>query len=344
MDALLLEVEIQKKYLANEKIETIYFGGGTPSLASSYDLNRIVNSIDRYFSITRNPEITLEANPDDLTPEKLSEFKTLGINRLSIGIQTWDDSILKFINRAHSSSQSRIALEHTKKIGFENISLDLIFGIPGQTLEMVRKDVETMLAYSPKHISTYSLTVEGKTAFYNWKQKGKFQEIPDDQIAEQYHLIMNTLNDAGYDHYEISNFAKPGYASIHNTNYWKGIKYLGIGPSAHSYDGASRQHNVSNNSRYLKSINSGKIPFEKEVLSRKDQINEFIFTSLRTRWGCDVTELKNRFNFDLLKSNETYIQQLKRQNLLAIDGDILRLTNNGKLLADKIISDLFVVE
>ncbi|NJN40886.1 MAG: radical SAM family heme chaperone HemW [Flammeovirgaceae bacterium] len=340
--AIIEEIHLQKNYLNQEIIQTIYFGGGTPSLVPASQLHEILAMIQKQHTIADDVEITLEANPDDLTATNLSELKKLGVNRLSIGIQSWNTTLLTFMNRAHNAAQSQRAIDLAREAGFLNINLDLIYGVPGQTLNVLQNDLEVLIRNSPEHISTYSLTIESKTVFDHWRRKGKFAESTEESVARQYQLIMESLSQAGFLHYEISNFAKPGFESKHNSSYWSGSKYLGVGPSAHSYDGLSRQFNVLNNYTYVKSISEKTIPFEKEILSDKDHINEYIFTSLRTHRGCDFNKVQQKFNHDLLSQNRDYLLQLEKNQLVTFSDNLLKLTNQGKLLADKITSDLFV--
>jgi len=343
-EALGLEMGYQKKFLGDETIETIYFGGGTPSLLQARELENIFQSIHKNFSIAASGEITFEANPDDLTPEKLQLIKALGVNRLSIGIQSFDDSILKFLNRSHNSDQGKIAVHNARNAGFDNISLDLIYAIPGRNSNSFSRDLEQLLALSPEHVSAYSLTIEEKTVLGKWQVKKKFTPSPDEENAHQFEAIINALSKASYEHYEISNYAKSGFISQHNSNYWKQKKYLGIGPSAHSFDGKKRQANVSNNHTYLKSIHNKIIPATQEILSRENHINEYLMTSLRTSWGCSLNFLLSNHQYDLLGHQQPYISECVNKGLMILDQDSIFLTPAGKMLADKISSDLFLIE
>jgi len=337
------ELELQKDYLGKDLIETIYFGGGTPSLLQDTDLDVIFNSIHKNFSVSADPEITIEVNPDDITEEKLKSLKKFRTNRLSIGVQSFDDTILKFLNRFHNSAQAENSIRLARQIGFDNINIDLIYAIPARHLPLLQKDLDRLLSLSPEHISAYSLTVEEKTVFGKWYSANKFSPVPEEENAHQFELIMDTLSQAGYDHYEISNYAKPGFISGHNSSYWKQKKYLGVGPSAHSFDGVSRQANVSNNHIYLKSLKSETVPATKETLAREDYINEYIMTSLRTSWGCRLDYLQSHYQFDLIVHQQAYIQKFIQRGLMILDENILRLTRKGKMLADKICSDLFLI-
>ena len=339
--ALCGEIELQRTYLDLEPIETIYFGGGTPSLLSEEHLRRLMDTIYKNFKV-ENAEITLEANPDDLTTQKLAALKGSGVNRLSIGIQSFDDSILKFLNRVHSSRDAVQCLDRARKIGFTNISIDLIYAIPGQSDDQWRRNIEKAAEICPEHISAYALTIEDKTVFGRWQKKGKLLSVSEEVAAGQMEILLEMLDNSGYEQYEISNFCTPGSYSKHNSSYWQQKKYLGIGPSAHSYNLESRQHNVSNNSLYIQSITQGRIPFQKEILSRENKINEYIFTRLRTSWGCDLEELNAQFNFDLLNVSHQKIEAMISQGFIQLNNHLLLLTRKGKLLADKISSDLFI--
>lgn len=336
------ELEIQKDYLQSEPLETIYLGGGTPSLLSAIDLEILFNTVRKHYRIKDLPEITLEANPDDLTSEKLRELAAIGVNRLSIGIQSFDEHVLKFLNRAHTAQDALQCVATARAEGISNISIDLIYSIPGQGDELLKKNLAMGIALKPEHISAYSLTVEEKTVFGRWASHGKLMAMDEGLSAVQFELVMNSLQEHGYQHYEISNYCLPGFESKHNTSYWQQRKYLGVGPSAHSFDGESRQFNVSNNHAYMNALRKGKIPFERELLTQENKINEYIFTSLRTNRGCSLTYLVTQYNYDLMKMNELYLNQLTEKNLIRLFENKIVLTTAGKLLADKISSDLFV--
>jgi oxygen-independent coproporphyrinogen-3 oxidase len=343
VNAIIAEIALQKEYLGGEPLETIYFGGGTPSILLPAEVSDIMQAIRGNFTVSDRPEVTLEANPDDLTREKLEAFFDMGINRLSVGIQSFDDKILASLNRAHNNLMARCCIEEAKRIGFENISIDLIYAIPHRSDQDWENDIYQALKLEPQHISSYSLTIEEKTVFGKWAKQGKMRAVDDDVSAGQLNMLIDILEDANYEQYEVSNFSKPGFHSRHNSNYWRNKKYLGVGPSAHSYNGQSRQFNVSNNSMYLRSIQQQRIPFTAEVLTNEDKINEYLLTSLRTSWGADLSVLRQLFHFDLIKENINYITDLQRKDLIMIEGDILRLTRKGRFLADKIASDLFVI-
>ncbi len=339
--ALLKEIDFRKEYLQNELVETIYFGGGTPSLLLETDLQFILQKLDCTFNISKTAEITLEANPDDITKEKLKAWKNCGINRLSIGVQSFFEEDLIWMNRAHNSTQAINCINNALAEGFENMSVDLIYGTPGLTNEKWKNNVHQLIDLNIPHLSCYTLTVEPKTALNKMINEKKVADINPEQQAEQFILLMNWLNNAGYEHYEISNFAKPGKRSKHNSSYWQQKKYLGLGPSAHSFDGESRQWNIANNSLYIQSIINNNLSFEKEKLTRIEKLNEYIMISLRTMEGCDLNNVKEKFGVqeanELLINAEKYIQQKKIAN---INGRLI-LTTEGKLFADGISSSLF---
>lgn len=346
MDALVRmickEIESRKKFFPeNTNIQTIYFGGGTPSILQAHHLESILNSIYRNFSVNIQ-ELTLEANPDDLSPEKLQILKSLGFKRLSIGIQSFDQKVLEFYNRAHNAEESLRAIGLAKSAGFEKLSVDLIYGYPFEDHSIWKHDLETALSLDPGHISSYALTIEPKTALGNWSKRGKFQEASEDFVAEQFESLMEYSEKAGYVQYEISNFAKEGHFALHNSNYWKNKPYLGIGPGAHSFDGSFRGANISNNSIYIKKMDKGEIPFTVEPLEGSDICNEYILTSLRTIWGTDLNYLKEKFGVDLVTMHHSNIQNLLRENLIIISDTTLTLSKKGKLLADGIAASFFI--
>jgi oxygen-independent coproporphyrinogen III oxidase len=336
------ELSLQKDYLEGEPIETIYLGGGTPSLLTAQELELLFTAIQKNYQVATDIEVTLEANPDDLNSQKLNELKAAGVNRLSIGIQSFDENVLTFINRAHTATEALGCVDAAHKAGINNISIDLIYSIPGQDDNMLQKNLATALALRPNHISAYSLTVEEKTVFGRWASKGKLLAMEEDQSAQQFELVMDSLTQNGYQHYEISNYCLPGFQSKHNTSYWKGKKYLGLGPSAHSYNGGTRQFNISNNHLYIKSIQKGIVPFEREELTNENKINEYLITSLRTEWGCNLNYLIEQFGYDLATHNKPYLNQLVANSLINLSENTITLTRAGKLLADRIASDLFV--
>jgi len=342
VDAIAEELVMQSDFLGRDTIYTVYFGGGTPSLLEGPHLKKLMRIIQHEYALSSNPEITLEANPDDLDEAKLSTFFDHGVNRLSIGVQSFNDDQLKWMNRQHTSQQAMDTFYLARQAGFENISLDLIYALPSDNHDNWLRDLKMITTLRPEHISSYCLTIEPKTAFGNWLAKGKLKAIDEDFAADQFEILLEIMNKYGYDQYEISNFAQPGYESQHNSAYWKDEKYLGIGPSAHSYNGKFRKANVANNAKYLKGVEEGKVSFEVITLSPEDQVNEYILTSLRTKWGCDLDLLKAKYHLDLLSIKERYLQKLTQQDLIFEDDGFLVLTDQGKLLADKIASDLFI--
>jgi oxygen-independent coproporphyrinogen-3 oxidase len=327
---------------AREEIKTIYFGGGTPSLLSHQELSQVFETLHKEFNISSNAEITLEANPDDLDETTLLNLKKSGVNRLSIGIQSFNDDHLKYLNRIHSGKDAFECVRKAQRAGFDNISIDLIYGIPAANHDIWGNDLRTALKLSVQHISSYCLTIEPATVFGKWLKRNIITPIDEEMSARQFEILMETLHAHGFEHYEISNFSLPDFHSKHNCNYWNGKKYLGVGPGAHSYNGKERQFNVSNNPAYIKSIENGNIPATVEKLSEKDKINEYLITSLRTKWGCDLNLLKTKPEFDFLRQ-AAKIKKMEFDKLLINNNGILILTDKGKLLADKIIYDLFLI-
>lgn len=358
--SLAKEIEMRKSEFQDEIVETIYFGGGTPSILSIEDLRFLIDAVYRNYKVVENPEITLEANPDDLhldfarfdyetdlsvrakSRTIFEAYKEIGINRLSIGIQSFFGDDLKMMNRAHNAEESKKCLEIASQY-FDNISIDLIYGIPEMSNEKWLQNIETALSFGVPHISSYALTVEPKTALHSFIQKGIIPQ-PDDEVAqEHFHILVDKLSENGFIHYELSNFGKENYFSKNNSSYWLGKKYIGIGPSAHSYDGKNRGWNVSNNSLYIKSIQENKLPIEIETLTKTDRYNEYIMTGLRTIWGVSLERIEQEFG-------KTYLDYLNRQaakfiedHLLFVDENILRTTKKGKFLSDGIASDLFLL-
>jgi oxygen-independent coproporphyrinogen-3 oxidase len=337
------ELVLQKEYLNDEPIETIYFGGGTPSVLETEELEELMNVIYRNFSIASRPEITIEANPDDLSITKTKDLKKIGFNRLSIGIQSFDDKTLRFLHRIHNAKEGIQAIHNAHRAGFDNINLDLIFAVTEKHNPILIKDIERILQIQPQHVSAYSLTIEPKTVFGNWNKRGKFSVVSDDESANELEYIIDSLGDNGYEHYEVSNFAIQGFISSHNSNYWKQVPYLGIGPSAHSFNGLTRQFNINNNSKYIKSLDIEKIPAEIDYLSDTDRINEQILTGLRTKWGVDLFLIKTKYGIDIETYNKSYIQNLVFLDLATFNNGKLQLKKKGMLIADKICSDLFFI-
>ncbi|WP_456312805.1 radical SAM family heme chaperone HemW [Pseudomonas shirazensis] len=325
---------------SDNEIETIYFGGGTPSVLTNEEINFLIAEVYKNYNVSENPEITLEANPDDLSAERIFELSKSPINRLSIGIQSFYEEDLKMMNRAHNSAEAIKCLQEATKY-FDNISLDLIYGIPGLTDEMWKKNIKTALSFGIPHISSYALTVEPKTALRKLIDTGKIAEPQDEVASNHFMILVETLQENGFIHYELSNFGKENYFSKNNSAYWLGKKYIGIGPSAHSYDGEKRGWNVANNSLYLKSIQNDELPIETEILTISDRYNEYIMTGLRTIWGVSLERIETEFGLvylDYLKKNA---QKFLNDDLLSIENNILKPTAKGKFLTDGIASDLF---
>ncbi len=336
------EAEVRKDYLDGEKVNTIYFGGGTPSLLNETELQLIFSSLNKYFNIDPGAEVTLEANPDDLTTEKLRMLRSSGINRLSIGLQSFISDELKWMNRTHTAMQNISCVKEAQDAGFENITVDLIYGSRFQTEVSWEKSLNQIEKLNVQHLSCYNLTVEEKTAFGVHVAKKKEKEVNDELSMVQFEILMSWSSGSGFDHYEISNFSKEGFISRHNSSYWKGEKYLGLGPSAHSFDNISRQWNVSNNNLYIKNIETGGNYFEREELDEKTKLNEYILTRLRTKWGIVKTELKKNFpsySEDLLISLQ---QEIEKGNIIERETALI-LSKQGLKLADKIASDLMIV-
>ncbi|WP_340075133.1 radical SAM family heme chaperone HemW [Leptobacterium sp. I13] len=343
LQALKKELRLRKEELADEWIETIYFGGGTPSLLSLEELQSLLDEIYRNYSVIKSPEITLEANPDDLTNTKIRELSTIRINRLSIGIQSFFEEDLRMMNRAHSSEEAEQCLEEVMQY-FKNISVDLIYGIPGMTNERWQENINKVLWYNIPHISCYALTVEPKTALKHLINIGKVQPI-DEVLAQQHFSILTAkLQKSGYVHYELSNFGKEGFFSANNTAYWLGKKYMGIGPSAHSYDGNCRSWNVANNTKYIRALSEGLFSSEKEELTLTDQYNEYVMTGLRTMWGVSLNKIKNDFGVNYYQHFVKCISKYIRTELLIMNEEVITVTDKGKFLCDGIAADLFFVD
>jgi oxygen-independent coproporphyrinogen-3 oxidase len=344
IDALLSEASLRKDYLENETVSTIYLGGGTPSVFSIKDLETILNHINKLFSVADNCEITVELNPDDVQPAYLEGLKNLNINRISLGIQSWRDSDLKMLNRRHNSAQAVLALKETLSAGFENVTIDLIYGIPGMSLKEWESNLDFSFSFDIKHLSAYHLTFEPGTVFGKMLEKGAISEIDENDSASQFNILIEKAESEGFIQYEISNFGKPGYFSIHNSNYWKQISYLGLGPSAHSFNGYSRQWNIRDLKGYIKSINTGKSFFESEELDTRTRFNEYIMTSLRTMWGIDLEYVEGMFE----KEGYDYVVNLagkfKNYGLMKLEKNSLVLTNQGKLISDNIISEFMMTD
>ena len=342
INCLIKEIEIRKEELNNSIIETIYFGGGTPSLLSTTEIKILVDAVYKNHSVVAFPEITLEANPDDLSKEKIIELSESPVNRLSIGVQSFFEQDLKLMNRAHNSKEAKeslsLAIRH-----FDNISVDLIYGIPDCTNEQWRENIQTALSFGVPHISSYALTVEPKTALASFIKKGIIKNVDDEKSQEQFLILIDELEKAGFLHYETSSFGKEGFFSKNNSSYWLGKSYLGIGPSAHSFDGKQRSWNVRNNTAYIKVIQQNQLPIEREILSNTDRYNEYIMTGLRTIWGVSLEKINRDFGHKYVTYLENQSKKYIEQELLYIENGILITTKKGKFLSDGIASDLFMI-
>jgi oxygen-independent coproporphyrinogen-3 oxidase len=342
VDAICRELVLRKSYLpAGSPIETLYFGGGTPSILSPTAIEKIWQTVQENYACAFR-EVTLEANPDDLDETKLEAYLTIGIDRLSIGIQSFNEEVLRFYNRSHSADESLASLQKARRAGFKSLSMDLIYGFPQPDHAVWRRDLTLALNEAPDHISAYCLTLEPKTALGVWERKGEFKAASEDFQAEQFEILQQTLSAEGYVAYEISNFAKKDAFSLHNSNYWKGVPYLGVGPAAHSFDGTNRGYNVANNARYLQQLQAGQLAFSETKLSREDRINEYLLTALRTIWGVRPDHLKEKYDWDLLVERKTILEELQSQGMIHRHTDRVTLTESGKLLADYLASKLFL--
>ncbi|ANO47232.1 coproporphyrinogen III oxidase [Flavobacterium columnare] len=340
VQALAKEIVMRKKEFQNEVVETIYFGGGTPSILQIEDINFLINEIYKNYKVVDNPEITLEANPDDLKQNTIIEWANIKINRLSIGVQSFRETDLQLMNRAHNANEAKECLELATHY-FDNISVDLIYGIPGLTNEMWLNNIQTLLNLGISHISSYALTVEPKTALQKFIQTGKVPSIDEAVAHEQFLILVDTLAKNGFVHYELSNFGKENYFSKNNSAYWLGQKYIGIGPSAHSYDGINRSWNIANNPLYIKSIQKDILPSEVETLTLTDRYNEYIMTGLRTIWGVSLERIKEEFGNNYLEYLIKNAQPFINNKQLEVSNNILRTTRKGKFFCDGIASDLF---
>ena len=341
VNALCKELMLRKNELSG-KVETIYFGGGTPSLLSSEELSHIFETIYSNYKISENPEITLEANPDDLTLARIQELANSRINRLSIGIQSFFEEDLKLMNRAHNASEALECIKKTKEF-FENISIDLIYGIPKMSNKRWKKNLEIALNLNVPHLSCYALTVEPKTALKKFIEKGIVPPVDEEAAKEHYEILLSETEKSGLENYEFSNFGKPGFHSRNNTAYWEGKPYLGIGPSAHSYDGKFRSWNVANNTKYIKSIGAGELPSEQEFLSKEDKYNEYIMTGLRTKKGVSLERIENEFGKEYSAYLSKQAETALKNELLILEDNTLKISKKGKFLSDGIAADLFLV-
>ncbi len=340
--AIHAELELQKHYLESPAIETLYLGGGTPSLLTADEINKLTDHIATHYNIGTLKEYTIETNPDDLTHAYIQSLKNTPVNRFSIGVQSFFDADLRYMNRAHNAQEADYAIKAAQDAGFSNITIDLIYGTPGLTDNNWQHNLRQVDNLGIPHFSAYALTVEEKTALHHNIKAGKSQPVNPEQAAHQFEMLMDFAAQTGFEHYEISNLAKPGHRALHNTNYWLGVPYIGIGPSAHSFNGITRQWNIANNALYIKSLLADrKINFEQEILTTEQRLNEYIMTSLRTSWGLNLDKVTKEFGSDyahvILKGSERFIEEQK----LILDNDSLILTNQGKLFADYIAAELF---
>lgn len=343
LQALAKEIYLRKEEFRNEIVETIYFGGGTPSILTVDDIRLLIDEVYKHYNVVENPEITLEANPDDLSENQIIEFSKNQINRLSIGIQSFFEDDLKLMNRAHNADEAKKCLQKATQY-FDNISIDLIYGMPNMSNEKWLQNIETALSFNVPHISSYALTVEPKTALHSFIRKGIISQ-PDDEVAqEHFHILADKLQEHGFIHYELSNFGKENYFSKNNSSYWLGKKYIGIGPSAHSYDGKNRGWNISNNSLYIKSLHDDKLPIEMETLTKTDRYNEYIMTGLRTIWGVSLERIETEFGITYLNYLNKQAAKFIKDHLLFVDDNVLYTTKKGKFLSDGIASDLFYID
>ena len=340
--ALAKEIELRKGESQYEIIETIYFGGGTPSVLTIDDIRFLINFVYEHYHVVENPEITLEANPDDLYNEIIIQYANSPINRLSIGVQSFFEDDLELMNRAHNSEEAKKCLEFATQY-FDNISIDLIYGMPNMSNEKWLQNIETALSFNIPHISSYALTLEPKTALHKMIKSGSIPTLDDDLAQQHFHILIDKLQENGFVHYELSNFGKPDFFSKNNTAYWLGKKYIGIGPSAHSYNGESRSWNIANNSLYLKAIAENKLPSETEILSKTDQYNEYIMTGLRTIWGVSLERIETEFGTKYLDYLHQQVEKYISDHLLEIENNVLKTTKKGKFLSDGIASDLFLL-
>jgi len=342
--ALLIELGNRKGELGGHMVNTVYLGGGTPSVLSVDQLRDLFTEVFKSYEIAEDAEITVEANPDDLTEERLQALRECGVNRLSIGIQSFKEEDLKLMRRSHSVEQAMRCIELSHEAGFRNITMDLIYGIPGQNLRNWEKNVLLAMKLPIQHLSAYHLSYEPGTVFSHWKKKGRIKEIPEELSIEQYHLLRKITSEHGFEHYEISNFAKEGYRSRHNSSYWDGSNYLGFGPSAHSYNGRERRWNISSLQKYTEGSKTGGRIFEHEVLSRRDRFHDYLITSLRTSDGLGKNSIRDSFGEDFLLNLEKKLKPLSDQGEMIMDGDRIRMSPGGWLKSDHLIRELMLDE
>ncbi len=338
--AIIDEMALQSRYLEGEKVDTVYFGGGTPSLLTVEQTESIISAIRKNFSMGSDPEITLEVNPDDVTAGYFGSLKAIGVNRVSLGVQSWDEKRLRYLGRRHTAVQSARALELIFSEGIKNVSADLIYGVPGMTTADLMADLQKMFTFPVKHLSAYHLTIEDGTRLGKLKKEGKLNETDEDTSNSMFTLLGNICRDHGFIHYEISNFALDGYISRHNSSYWMQVPYLGLGPSAHSFDRRSRQWNVSDVKKYIRSVSGGEVPFIREELSRLTIFNEYVMTSLRTMWGIDLAYVEESYDKELHDYLVNLSDKYIRYGLMRREKNTLVLTDQGKMISDNIIAEL----
>lgn len=342
--AMKTEIMLRKDELQDKNLKSLYFGGGTPSILSADEIGALIDEVLRYFSFDKDIEITLEANPDDLDKNFLKQLSKLPVNRLSIGTQSFFDEDLKLMNRAHNASEAEGSIKRAQDFGFENLSIDLIYGSPTSNLEIWKENLSKTIALEVPHISSYALTVEPKTALENWISKGKVASPKEEEQNREFYYLSDFLKDNGFEHYEVSNFAKPGFYSRHNSSYWKYKEYLGIGPSAHSYNGYDvRSWNVASNQQYIKKLSIKNLAKEEELLSQEDQFNEMIMIGLRTIWGVDLEHLNNKFEDKILEHFQNEIKTKLGEGILITENNHLKIPEKHWFMADGIASDLFIV-
>ena len=344
VSAVLREAEIRKNYLGDEEISTIYIGGGTPSVLSCRDLGKIINGISRLFRINEKCETTIEINPDDLNDEYIKGLVETGFNRMSLGIQSWRDEDLKLLNRRHDAKQAENALFLLLNNGISNISIDLIYGIPGMSVADWEKNLDITFSFDIKHLSAYHLTIEPGTVFGRMKKEGHFREIEEEESVNQYNMLVEKAQGKDFIHYEISNFGRKGFFSEHNTNYWRQVNYIGLGPSAHSFNQYSRQWNVRNIKTYISKVNENSSFFEKEELTVKTRFNEYVMTALRTMWGINLDYIESTFEKEGYDYVVNLSQRFRDYGLMVLEGNNLQLTNQGKMISDNIISEFMMAD
>lgn len=343
LEAMLKEIRLQAGYLRGKTIHTLYFGGGTPSLLEADEIMRLLDEVATHFDLAMDLEVTLEANPDDLTAKKLLAYRQqTPINRFSVGIQSFFEEDLRWMNRAHTATEAETVIKYLQDAGFDNLTVDLIYGYPLLSDDKWASNVDRLIRFGVPHISAYSMTVEDRTALASFIRKGRDQAMDDEQTVRQFVTLMHVLRAEGYDHYEISNFAKPGHLAGHNTNYWKGVPYLGVGPSAHSFDGNTRQWNIRNNALYVRALAEDKLPFEAEQLSASDRQNEYIMTALRTKWGVSFDHVERHFGHSQVLRISQEVTPFVANGEVILSADKVTLTDRGKLMADHIAAMLFV--